>query len=262
MRFISFGSGSSGNCYYLEEEGFGIFLDLGIGPRLLKRYMQEYGVLHTAPRAAFLTHDHTDHVKASGVVAAEYGIPVYAAAAVHRGILANPFLRKKIPTAQQRELNAGEAVQCGPFTLLPFCVPHDASANFGFFIEAGGVNFCLMTDAGEVTDEMIGYMRRAQNLVIECNYDEAKLSAGRYPPKLQARIKSPTGHLDNQATAAALREHLTDVTRHVWLCHLSEENNHPDIVRFLIEDAVSSQPTPPAVTVLKRRTPMGFYELS
>ena len=59
-----------------------------------------------------------------------------------------------------------------------------------------------------------------------------------------------------------LREHLTDVTHHVWLCHLSEENNHPDIVRFLIEDAVSSQPTPPAVTVLKRRTPMGFYELS
>ena len=33
MQFICFGSGSSGNCYYLESRGEAILIDLGIGIR-------------------------------------------------------------------------------------------------------------------------------------------------------------------------------------------------------------------------------------
>ena len=261
MRFISFGSGSSGNCYYVEEEGFGLFLDLGVGPRLVKKYMSEYGITRTAPRVAFITHDHTDHVKASGIISCDFQIPVYASPKVHAGIMSNHFITRKIPVALQRELTAGEAVEQGPFSLRPFPVPHDASENFGFFIETPQTNLCLITDAGTITPEMLDYVRHARNLIIESNYDEAKLDAGRYPPRLRARIKSDTGHLDNQVTAAVLREHLTPLTRHVFLCHLSEENNHPDLVRIVIGQAVSTLPQPPAITVLKRRTPMGFFDL-
>ena len=39
LRFISFGSGSSGNCYYICNERHGILIDAGIGIRKLKKYL-------------------------------------------------------------------------------------------------------------------------------------------------------------------------------------------------------------------------------
>ena len=44
MQFICFGSGSSGNCYYLESRGEAILIDLGIGIRAFKKHMRDYGL--------------------------------------------------------------------------------------------------------------------------------------------------------------------------------------------------------------------------
>ena len=44
MRFISLGSGSSGNCYCLFTENDGLMIDAGIGTRLLKKFFNEYGI--------------------------------------------------------------------------------------------------------------------------------------------------------------------------------------------------------------------------
>ena len=75
MQFICFGSGSSGNCYYLESRGEAILIDLGIGIRAFKKHMRDYGLTIPKIKAIIVTHDHTDHIKAVGPLSIEFRIP-------------------------------------------------------------------------------------------------------------------------------------------------------------------------------------------
>ena len=56
-------------------------------------------------------------------------------------------------------------------------------------------------------------------------------------------------------------EHL----RHVWLCHLSEENNHPELARKTVETVLRSYGIVAGkdfeLEVLKRTKPTGIFEL-
>ena len=262
LKFISFGSGSSGNCYWLATPTDALLIDIGVGLRGLKKDCRNYGVSLSMVHHVLITHDHADHIKSVGSFSNDYCVPVYATREVHDGINRNYCVTKKIAPSLACTVEKGRTEQIGDFKVTPFEVPHDSNDNVGYFIEAEGTNICIITDAGTITDEMKTYINRARYLVLEANHDIEMVQNGPYPQFLKDRILSARGHMNNHDCAVAIAENMSEELRHVWLCHLSEENNHPDIVRFLIEDAVSSQPTPPAVTVLKRRTPMGFYELS
>ena len=64
VRFISLASGSSGNCYYIGTEKYGILIDAGIAVRTIKKGLKEAGINMEMIRAVFVTHDHADHIKA------------------------------------------------------------------------------------------------------------------------------------------------------------------------------------------------------
>lgn len=261
MKFISFGSGSSGNCYYLLEDGIGLIIDAGIGIRSFKKYFREYGFTYPTLKAILVTHDHTDHVKAVGALSGEYNLEVFATEAVHKGILNNYYAHKKVRPELCRTYLPGDDWSIGPFHITTFTVPHDASHNCGYFIETATTNFCFITDAGSFTPEMISFIRRARNLVIEANYDAAMLDEGPYPLHLKKRIKAPTGHACNAETARILEENLAATTENIWLCHLSEENNHPELARKTIAQALERSECKSQLHVLRRRIPSGPFEL-
>jgi len=261
MKFISFGSGSSGNCYYLLEDGIGLIIDAGIGIRSFKKYFREYGFTYPTLKAILVTHDHTDHVKAVGALSGEYNLEVFATEEVHKGILNNYYTHKKVRPELCRTYLPGDDWSIGPFHITTFTVPHDASHNCGYFIETATTNFCFITDAGSFTPEMISFVRRARNLVIEANYDAAMLDEGPYPLHLKKRIKAPTGHACNAETARILEENLAATTENIWLCHLSEENNHPELARKTIAQALERSECKSQLHVLRRRIPSGPFEL-
>ena len=72
--------------------------------------------------------------------------------------------------------------------------------------------------------------------------------------------------MDNAETARILAENLTAEARRVWLCHLSEENNHPELARKTVETALADAGfnlgTDVVLEVLKRKVPSPLYELS
>ena len=86
VKFISLASGSSGNCYYLGTETYGILIDAGIGIRTIKKSLKDYNILMDSIRAVFITHDHADHIKAVGNLGEKMNIPVYTTARIHAGI--------------------------------------------------------------------------------------------------------------------------------------------------------------------------------
>lgn len=265
LNFISFGSGSSGNCYLLYTENSGLLIDLGIGLRALKKYLREYGISVPTIGQLLVTHDHADHVKSVGKMSKDFNLPVYATRLVHQGIDNNYVVKCKILPENRRVIEVGQEEVFGDFRVRAFRVPHDSSDNVGYRIECHGVVFCVMTDVGYMTDEMKQMIRDANYLVLEANYDVEMLNAGPYPQHLKTRILGTGGHLSNEECGKALAENATLKLRHVWLCHLSEENNHPELARKTVEQILRSYGIVAGkdfeLDVLKRTTPTGVFQL-
>ncbi len=265
MKFIAFGSGSSGNCYCLLTENDGLMIDAGVGTRSLKKFFNEYGIPMTAIRNILLTHDHADHVKSVGSLSHDLCLPVYSTRQVHQGVRNNYCVRHKVEQKHIRYVEKNVPLTLGDFVITPFAVPHDSSDNVGYMIEHEGVKFCLVTDVGHVTEEIKGFIREANYLVLEANYDAEMLQGGTYPQHLKVRISSENGHLSNYDCGMTLAENATPLLRHVWLCHLSEENNHPELARITVEQVLRQHGIIAGkdilLDILKRKSPSGFYEL-
>lgn len=230
LQFISISSGSSGNCYYLNADGFGLLIDLGISLRAFKQHFSNYGLPLAQIQAVLITHDHTDHVKGIGAFTNQFRVPVYTTEAVHQSIQRNHFVSKKIPPALQHNVKVHEPFQIGPFEITAFHVPHDSADNNGYIIRTADRCIVLLTDVGHFTEEMPDIVNQATHLIIESNYDAAMLAAGPYPIRLQNRISSPYGHISNAETAEFLAKHLNPaLIKRVWLCHISAQNNLPRI---------------------------------
>ena len=265
VRFISFGSGSSGNCYFLYTESDGLLIDAGIGVRALKKFFREYGLNRQLVRRILVTHDHADHIKSVGSMSHDLQLPVYATRLVHGGIDRNYCVTRKVESELRRYVEPGVTFQAGEFQVSPFTVPHDSTDNVGYLIETQGVRFCIVTDAGEVTPDMGSYITRANYLVMEANHDREMLLQGPYPKYLKDRILSPTGHLSNTHCAEAIAQYMSEDLRLVWLCHLSEENNHPELARKTVETILRSYGIIAGkdlqLEVLKRTMPTGVFSL-
>ena len=265
LRFISFGSGSSGNSYYLYTETDSILIDVGVGIRALKKHFHNYGLRFEDVHHIFITHDHADHVKSVGSLSTDYHLPVYATRKIHVGIERNYCVRKKIAPNHVHVIEKGVPLNVGEFKVTPFGVPHDSTDNVGYFVECAGVTFCLITDVGHITEEMHDFIGRSNYLVIEANHGEEMLLQGHYPQYLKDRILGPNGHLSNVACGEALADYASPGLRHVWLCHLSEENNHPELARKTVEQILRSKGIVVGkdfeLEVLRRKTPSEIYKL-
>ena len=265
LKFISFGSGSSGNCYFLYTDNDGLMIDAGVGVRTLKRHFRDYGLNLTQVHHLLITHDHADHIKCVGSISNDLHLPVYATQSVHQGIDRNYCVSRKVDCADRHFITADQCINIGDFSVTPFSVPHDSTDNVGYVIETEGVAFCIITDAGHITEEMAHYISLADYLVIEANHDIEMLMAGPYPAHLKERIISGTGHLSNNACGEAIAQNMSEHLRHAWLCHLSEENNHPELARKTVEATLRSYGIIVGkdlqLDVLKRTMPTGIFSL-
>lgn len=264
LKFISFGSGSSGNCYYLSTATDAILIDTGVGIRLLKKHAREYGVNLSLVNNILITHDHADHIKAVGVVSHECHLPVWTTDKIHHGINRNYCVPKKVDAALVRNIEKERTYQVGEFSVTAFDVPHDSTECVGYCIEVEDETVCIITDVGTITDTIKGYISRANRLVIEANYDREMLVNGKYPNFLKKRIMSDVGHTSNDECAEALVENLTDRIKTVCLCHLSEENNHPELARKSVETVMRAHGIIPDkdfdLMVLRRTLPTMIFE--
>lgn len=266
LRFLSIGSGSSGNCYLLYSETDAIMIDCGVGTRTLKKHFVSYGLQLSMIRNILVTHDHADHVKSVGAFSSSQKIPVYATRDIFGGIERNWCIKKKVVAELAHYIEKGKSYQIGEFQVTPFAVPHDSTDCIGYFIEHGGVRFTLITDCGHITDEIASYVNKANYLVIEANHEPEVLANGPYPQFLKDRICSQIGHLSNSDCAKLIAENATPRLRYVWLCHLSDENNHPELAKKTIEAELKNYGILVGkdfqMEVLKRKQPSGFLELT
>ena len=257
LQFLSLASGSSGNCYYLGTEDYGILIDAGKGVRTIKKVLREYGIPFEKIVALCITHDHADHIKAAGTLGEKFGIPIYTTETIKNGMNRNYCMVDKVYSAH-RAIIKEVPFKIRDFTITAFEVPHDGSDNVGFLVTYGNLHFAFATDLGTITPTADKYLRQANYLVIESNYDHEMLRSGPYPKVLQDRICGGFGHLSNAECAEAVRGFAHDGLRNVFLCHLSDHNNTPQLAfgctRAVLAPSVRLVPLP-------RQTPSPLFLL-
>ncbi len=265
FQFVSLASGSSGNCYLLSNEHGSIFIDVGIGVRQIKKYCRELDINLADVRYILITHDHADHVKSVGSLASELNIPVFATQNVHNHIDQNFVVHHKIPIELRKYFNVTDELQLLEMNISTIAVPHDSSDNIGYKIQYDDITFVLLTDIGHITPDIEQYVSQAHYLVIEANHEVEKLIHGTYPEHLKRRILSPLGHLSNSDCALTIAHNATPKLRGVFLCHLSYDNNDPELARYTIEDILRQHGIAPGkdffLEILKRNTHNNITDL-
>lgn len=240
LRFISFGSGSSGNCAYIGSESSGLLIDAGVEGKFVTDRLLHNGIDASAVKGILLTHDHSDHVKyAYSLLRYHRHMRLFCTPKTLNGMLRRHNISRRIKdyhTPIYKEF----PLQIGDLDVTAFEVSHDGTDNVGFSINSKGITMVVTTDTGCITPRADFYMRQADALMIEANYDAAMLRHGPYPEHLKARIASDTGHLDNAVTAAYLAEIASEKLRNVFLCHLSHDNNCPEVALETVSNALRS----------------------
>ena len=173
-------------------------------------------------------------------------------------------MTEKLSSASTRHIYKEEPIELKDFKVTAFEVPHDGTDNVGYCIEAGGRVFSFLTDLGCITPTAAKYINMANHLVIEANYDEEMLKMGPYPKHLKERITGENGHMCNRDTAEFLAENMHEELKHIWLCHLSKDNNHPELayktVEFILRSKGILVGKDVHLATLKRSTPSEFWE--
>ncbi|MDE5968652.1 MAG: MBL fold metallo-hydrolase, partial [Muribaculaceae bacterium] len=186
-----------------------------------------------------LTHDHGDHVRyAYSLLRANRHLRLYCTPKTLNGILRRHSISRRIKDYHQ-PIFKEFPFHLGPFSITPFEVSHDGTDNVGFFIEGSNQTMAIATDMGYVTPRADFYLRQANHMMIEANYDMKMLLNGTYPEYLKARIMGRSGHMDNVATAQYLAEIYNPALRSIFLCHLSHDNNTPEIALQTITSALT-----------------------
>ncbi len=229
IYYISFGSGSSGNASYIGNASGGIIIDAGIRAEKIEECLRSNGIPMSRVKGLLLTHDHSDHVRyAYTLLRQNRHLHLFCSNRVLNGVLRRHSISKRIKEYHRpifKEI---------PFTIAgmevtAFDVPHDGTDNMGFSISYAGRNFVIATDLGEVAGRALHYISQSNYLVIESNYDAKMLRDGPYPEYLKARIATDHGHMDNADTARLLARIISPALRNIFLCHLSEDNNTPEL---------------------------------
>lgn len=241
LRFVSFGSGSSGNCSYIGTRDIGLLIDAGIDPDKVEEGLKRNGISPKSIVGIMLTHDHGDHVRYAYTLLRRHShMKLFCTPRNLTGLLRRHSISRRIKdyhAAIYKEF----PFTVGDLTVTAFETSHDGSDNMGFTVDYRDRSFTILTDTGMITDRARHYIERTDYLVIEANYDADMLRRCTRPEYLKARIAGLRGHMDNAETASFLAEIWTDRLTHIFLCHLSEDTNTPELARQAVQGALEAR---------------------
>jgi phosphoribosyl 1,2-cyclic phosphodiesterase len=270
-------SGSSGNAALLATNNTRILLDAGLSLRELNRRLAQAGEEIGRLDAVLITHEHSDHIAGLSALVRrkEFRAPIYLtrltapvidwgeAQSTPSGSLPKmPTPRGSAPGMPPRieTFQAGATFEVGDIEVNSFSVPHDAADPVGFCFEANGVRVAVATDLGYMPESVKYHLRRADLLLLEANHDLDMLKVGPYPWSVKQRVMSRVGHLSNLVMAEYLAREFSDRAANLVLGHLSEQNNHPEIVRDLATQALEERGLRTRLTIARQHEPTEVFQ--
>lgn len=251
MRVCLLASGSKGNAILVESGRTRLLIDAGLSAREIRARLARIDVPVESLTALLITHEHTDHVRGLGPLVRRLGLPVYLQTDLARTL---PDVGK---TDCVREFVDGESFAVDDLSVRPFAVSHDSLAPVGFRLTGADGAVGIATDLGVVTRLVSECLKGCRALVVETNHDEEMLRDGPYPWALKQRVRGNRGHLSNHAGSTLLQGLLWPGLDAVFLGHLSETNNCPELALQSVASVLGRQELcAPQVLVGKQHAPV------
>ena len=235
MRMVSIASGSSGNCIYVGSDETHILIDAGISNKRIEKGLNEIGVTGNDLDGILITHEHSDHIKGLGVLARKYGTPIYSTKETLEEI-GNVKSLGDYPRELFRPICHDVDFYIGDLEIKPFRIDHDAANPVAYRVQNNRRSVAVATDMGHYSK---------------------MLEAGPYPYYLKRRILGDYGHLSNENAGRLLNCILHDNLKHIFLGHLSKENNYEELAYETVRLEISQGDSPYTasdfpITVAKR----------
>jgi phosphoribosyl 1,2-cyclic phosphodiesterase len=251
-------SGSSGNATFVATGRTRILIDAGLSFRDLSSRLALIGEDPEKLDAVLVTHEHTDHVSGLPVLVKKLSrrlLPVYLTHLTAPAITWNDCL-PHVETFQ-----AGCRFTIGDLEVDSFTIPHDASDPVAFAFRAEGVKLALVTDLGYIPESVKYYLRGTNLLILESNHDLEMLKVGPYPWPVKQRVMGRKGHLSNDVVSDFIHDDLDSSTATLVLGHLSENNNHPELVRLVAGQALAGRSLSTRLVIAGPREPTEVFTL-
>jgi phosphoribosyl 1,2-cyclic phosphodiesterase len=232
VKLTILGSGSGGNCAYIETAEARILVDAGFSPRQIRKRLEGIGRVPENLTAILVTHEHSDHIQGLTGIAAKLNIPIYC----------NRDTKEAFEHQLQMKFNCqlfntGASFEIGDVLVDSFAIPHDAQDPVGFLLRTAAGNIGFATDLGHMTKLVLERIRPANVLVLESNHDVKMLqNCPRRSWSLKQRILGRHGHLSNEAAAEAVAQVMSAGLKHLYLAHLSRECNKPELAHYVMAE--------------------------
>ena len=254
VKFCVLASGSSGNAALLATENTRILVDAGLSMRELSKRLAAIGEELARIDAILITHEHSDHIAGLPVLARRLRKPCY-------------LTRLTVPRIDWGEcepalmpFQAGAGFHIGDIDIQSFSVPHDAVDPVGFCFQAQGIGIAVATDLGYIPESVKYHLRRADLLLLEANHDLDMLKVGPYPWSVKQRVMSRVGHLSNLGMSEYLLGDLDRGTAHLVLGHISQQNNHPEIVRIVAAQSLDERGLTTRLSIAEQSRPSEVFQ--
>lgn len=215
MEFTVFGSGSSGNCYRIQDGTDTLLLEAGLP---FKQMREALSFRLSTLAGVLVSHSHGDHAKGvKDLVKA--GVDVYC----------HPDTAQEIGVSGHRvhTLEPLKTIQVGGFYVMPFPLVHDIS-NYGYLVAKGRHKLVYMTDTQFCPYRFEGLT----HVAIETNHAAdilwGNVRQGHIPPSLGKRIRET--HMSLETAKGFLQANDLSRVEQVFLLHLSSANS--DEARF------------------------------
>ncbi len=230
VQLTILGSGSTGNCAYLETGETRILIDAGFSGRQIRQRLATIGRAPEGLSGILITHEHSDHITGLTGLAAKMQIPIYCNRLTKEAIESQLEIRFDC-----RLFTTGASFEIGDIGVETFSIPHDAYDPVGFLLQTNTGNVGFLTDLGHATKLVLQRVRPANVLVLESNHDLKLLQDDtKRPWSIKQRILSRHGHLSNDAAADVVQEIISAELQKLYLGHLSRDCNRPELAERIV----------------------------
>lgn len=243
MRMVSIASGSSGNCIYIGSDHTHLLVDAGISNKRIEQGLNDIGIKGSELDGVLITHEHSDHVKGLGFLARKHGVPIYSTRETLEEIKTMKSLGD-YPEELLRPVAHDVDFFIGDLEIKPFKISHDAANPVAYRVQEGKKSVAVATDMGNYSQYTIDRLQGLDAILLESNHDVKMLEAGPYPYYLKKRILGEYGHLSNDNAGRLLSCVLHDNLKHIFLGHLSKENNYEELAYETVKLEIAESDTP------------------
>lgn len=221
LKIKSFGSGSSGNGYLIDDGHSQLMIEAGIQFKKVQQAMQ---FDFSRVVGCLVSHEHRDHCKYVPQLIDMTAVEFYSTQGTFKGMSADPVLHLEASDYYRFNfMKYKETTKIGSWYVTPFKTEHDAEEPCGFLIDnTAGDRLVFITDSYYVKYKF----PNITHLMIEANYSreviDEKMTTG-FDLKRKARLLE--SHFDFEQTTAFIKANKSNRLQEIWLLHLSDSNS-------------------------------------